>query len=193
MSLLDIFKRRSSAPVARERLQVLLAYERRNRSQPDLVSILREEIMAVIAKHVQIDQDYLQVSMDRGETMSTLECTIDQPRPNCQPSRWTLLSPHSRYFDWVQSSALRRPGELVRRGPITSARYSAVGITCEWLLPSSMIRLIADESLDCDRAGAASAIAAAARTKRCMKPPVGFVRSANGYAARYRSASRRRR
>ena len=79
MNLLDIFKRRTSAPVARERLQVLLAYERRNRNQPDLVSILREEIMAVIAKHVQIDQDYLQVSMDRGETMSTLEIDIHIP------------------------------------------------------------------------------------------------------------------
>ncbi|TIW76516.1 MAG: cell division topological specificity factor MinE, partial [Mesorhizobium sp.] len=72
MSILDLFKRRTSAPVARERLQLLLAYERQSRGQPDLVSILREEIMAVIAKHVQIDQDYLQVSMDRGATMSTL-------------------------------------------------------------------------------------------------------------------------
>ena len=79
MNLLDIFKRRGSAPVARERLQVLLAYERRNRSQPDLVSVLREEIMAVIARHVQIDQDFLQVSMDRGETMSTLEIDIHIP------------------------------------------------------------------------------------------------------------------
>ncbi|WP_421914339.1 cell division topological specificity factor MinE [Mesorhizobium sp.] len=79
MMLLDLFKRRRSAPVARERLQVLLAYERRNRNQPDLVSILREEIMAVIARHVQIDQDYLQVSMDRGETMSTLEIDIQIP------------------------------------------------------------------------------------------------------------------
>ncbi|TIT77028.1 MAG: cell division topological specificity factor MinE, partial [Mesorhizobium sp.] len=60
MSILDLFKRRTSAPVARERLQLLLAYERQSRGQPDLVSILREEIMAVIAKHVQIDQDYLQ-------------------------------------------------------------------------------------------------------------------------------------
>ncbi|RUW76444.1 cell division topological specificity factor MinE, partial [Mesorhizobium sp. M1E.F.Ca.ET.063.01.1.1] len=53
MSILDLFKRRTSAPVARERLQLLLAYERQSRGQPDLVSILREEIMAVIAKHVQ--------------------------------------------------------------------------------------------------------------------------------------------
>ena len=31
MTLFDLFKRRGSAPVARERLQVLLAYERQNR------------------------------------------------------------------------------------------------------------------------------------------------------------------
>ncbi|MER9328696.1 cell division topological specificity factor MinE [Mesorhizobium sp. M0488] len=85
MNVFDLFRRRSSAPVARERLQVLLAYERRNRSQPDLVSILREEIMAVIAKHVQIDQDYLQVSMDRGETMSTLEIDIQIPNKSAAP------------------------------------------------------------------------------------------------------------
>ena len=85
MNVFDLFKRRSSAPVARERLQVLLAYERRNRSQPDLVSILREEIMAVIAKHVQIDQDYLQVSMDRGATMSTLEIDIQIPNKSAAP------------------------------------------------------------------------------------------------------------
>ncbi|TIV66341.1 MAG: cell division topological specificity factor MinE, partial [Mesorhizobium sp.] len=85
MSILDLFKRRTSAPVARERLQLLLAYERQSRGQPDLVSILREEIMAVIAKHVQIDQDYLQVSMDRGATMSTLEIDIQIPNKSAAP------------------------------------------------------------------------------------------------------------
>ncbi|TPI50574.1 cell division topological specificity factor MinE [Mesorhizobium sp. B3-1-7] len=85
MSILDLFKRRTSAPVARERLQLLLAYERQSRSQPDLVSILREEIMAVIARHVQIDQDYLQVSMDRGATMSTLEIDIQIPNKSAAP------------------------------------------------------------------------------------------------------------
>jgi cell division topological specificity factor len=85
MSILDLFKRRTSAPVARERLQLLLAYERQSRGQPDLVSILREEIMAVIARHVQIDQDYLQVSMDRGATMSTLEIDIQIPNKSATP------------------------------------------------------------------------------------------------------------
>ena len=85
MSILDLFKRRTSAPVARERLQLLLAYERQSRGQPDLVSILREEIMAVIAKHVQIDQDYLQVSMERGATMSTLEFDVQIPNKGAGP------------------------------------------------------------------------------------------------------------
>ncbi len=79
MSLLDLFKRRASAPVARERLQVLLAYERNNRDQPDLVAVLREEIMAVIAKHVQVNQDDVRITMDRGKTMSTLEIDINIP------------------------------------------------------------------------------------------------------------------
>lgn len=79
MTLFDIFKRRGSAPVARERLQVLLAYERKNRDQPDLVAILREEIMAVIARHVHVGQDDVHIAMDRGDTMSTLEIDVNIP------------------------------------------------------------------------------------------------------------------
>jgi cell division topological specificity factor len=79
MTLLDLFKRRGSAPVARERLQVLLAYERKNRNQPDLVAILREEIMAVITRHIHVDQDDVHISMDRGVRMSTLEIDIHIP------------------------------------------------------------------------------------------------------------------
>ena len=85
MSLLAWIKPRASAPVARDRLKVLLAYERTFRGQPDLIGILREEIMAVIARHVQIDQDYLQVSMERGATMSTLEIDIQIPNKSAQP------------------------------------------------------------------------------------------------------------
>lgn len=79
MSLFDFFKGGGSAPVARERLQVLLAYERKNRGQPDLVAMLREEIMAVIAKHIQVDHEDVSVTMERGDTMSTLEIDIQIP------------------------------------------------------------------------------------------------------------------
>ncbi len=81
MSLFNfkLFRRRGSAPVARERLQILLAYERAARGQSDLIAILREEILAVITKHVTVERDNVQVKMDRGDTVSTLEIDIEIP------------------------------------------------------------------------------------------------------------------
>ena len=79
MSLLDFLRRRGSAPVARERLQVLLAYERTNRGYSDLLAVLREEIVAVIARHIMIDRDSVAIKMDRGDTVSTLEIDIEIP------------------------------------------------------------------------------------------------------------------
>ncbi|WP_029030941.1 cell division topological specificity factor MinE [Salinarimonas rosea] len=79
MNLLNLFTRRSSAPVARERLQVLLAHERSVIGNSDLVAVLREEILAVIAKHVPVERDKVRVKMDRGESMSLLEVDIELP------------------------------------------------------------------------------------------------------------------
>jgi len=69
----------SSAPVARERLQILLAHERGARGQPDLLMSLREEILAVVSRHMTIDPDKVQVRMDRGKKVSTLEVDIEVP------------------------------------------------------------------------------------------------------------------
>ena len=81
MSLFNFFKRNTtSAPVARERLQVLLAHEHTVvGGESDLVAILREEIMAVIAKHMAVPQDKVQIKMDRGASVSTLEVDIEIP------------------------------------------------------------------------------------------------------------------
>ncbi len=80
MNLLSFFNRRTTAPVARDRLQLLLAHERAIVSgKPDLVAVLREEILAVIAKHVTVDQNKVKVTMDRGETVSTLEVDVEIP------------------------------------------------------------------------------------------------------------------
>ena len=79
MSLFGFFKSRNTAPVARERLQILLAHERAIMGGSDLAAILREEILAVIAKHVAIDQDKVQVKLERGGSVSTLEIDIEMP------------------------------------------------------------------------------------------------------------------
>jgi len=80
MSFLKFFMRnRSSAPVARDRLQVLLAHERALSGRPDLVAVLQQEILAVIAKHIPIDRDKVVVKLDRGSQVSTLEIDIEMP------------------------------------------------------------------------------------------------------------------
>jgi cell division topological specificity factor len=81
MNLLSFFQRRSSAPVARDRLQILLAHERTYAGQSDLVALLREEIMAVIKKHVKVDADKVVINMERGSAVSTLEVDIEIPTP----------------------------------------------------------------------------------------------------------------
>ncbi|WP_128566574.1 cell division topological specificity factor MinE, partial [Methylobacterium crusticola] len=62
MNLLSFLSRRGTAPVARERLQILLAHERVAFGRSDLVAVLREEILAVIAKHVAIDKEKVKVT-----------------------------------------------------------------------------------------------------------------------------------
>jgi len=79
MNLLTLFRRRDSAPVARERLQVLLAHERAFVGQSDLLAVLQEEIIAVIAKHVAIERERVQVKLDRGDPISTLEIDVEVP------------------------------------------------------------------------------------------------------------------
>ena len=81
MSLLSLFRKQKTAPAARERLQLLLAHERASAGS-DLVSILREEILAVIAKHVQVDSDRVRVKIDRDEHMSLLEIDVEIPLDN---------------------------------------------------------------------------------------------------------------
>jgi cell division topological specificity factor len=81
MSILDFFNRgrRTSAPVARERLQVLLAHERSLTGGADLAAVLKQEILEVIARHIPIDRDRVVVKLDRGDQVSTLEIDVEVP------------------------------------------------------------------------------------------------------------------
>ncbi len=79
MSLFGLFSRRSSAPVARDRLQILLSHERAFVGGSDLAATLQEEIIRVIAKHIAIDRDKVKVNLERGESVSTLEIDVEMP------------------------------------------------------------------------------------------------------------------
>ena len=80
MNLLSLFRiKRDTAPVARERLQVLLAHERAVIGKSDLLATLQEEILAVIAKHVTVDRSAVQIKLDRGDKVSMLEIDVEVP------------------------------------------------------------------------------------------------------------------
>jgi cell division topological specificity factor len=84
MSMFRLFSSRppapATAPIARERLQILLAHERGMRGeQPELLMLLREEILAAVSRHVALDPDKVMVRMERGKNVSTLEVDVELP------------------------------------------------------------------------------------------------------------------
>lgn len=84
MGLLDtLFGRsRSSAPVARDRLQILLAHERAGTDgqESELLNTLHSEILEVIKRHIPVDQDKVQIKVDRGSGCSMLEIDVEVPQ-----------------------------------------------------------------------------------------------------------------
>jgi cell division topological specificity factor len=81
MKFANLFGRQRSATTAHHRLQVLLMHERSAGGKPDLIPILREDILAAISKHVTVDPDKVRLKIDRGETVSQLEIDIEIPTP----------------------------------------------------------------------------------------------------------------
>ncbi|MBP0047950.1 cell division topological specificity factor MinE [Marinobacterium sp. AK62] len=79
MGILSYFrsKKPSSASVAKERLQVLVAYERSQRTQPEYLPQMQKEILAVIAKYVDVSTDDVQINLD--EDCSILELNVTLP------------------------------------------------------------------------------------------------------------------
>ena len=87
MNLLGFWARRTSASTARERLQILLAHERPLvAGAPDLIAVVRDEILAVLARHVPFDPEKVRVKMDRRDTASTLEVDIEIPLERDRPA-----------------------------------------------------------------------------------------------------------
>jgi cell division topological specificity factor len=77
--MFSFFKPRQSAPIARDRLKVLLAHERAFAGKSNLIGVLREEILTVIRKHVAIEPDKVRIKADRDGKVSTLTVDIELP------------------------------------------------------------------------------------------------------------------
>lgn len=80
MSFFDFFlknRKESTAKTAKERLQIIVAHERSSRSGPDYLPQLKQDILDVIRKYVEIDPEAVSVQLDKkGDELSVLELNI---------------------------------------------------------------------------------------------------------------------
>jgi cell division topological specificity factor len=67
--------------VAKERLQIILAHERRGGSagRPDYLPALQRELMAVISKYVSIKLEDIKVNVERQDNLEVLDIKIELP------------------------------------------------------------------------------------------------------------------
>ena len=77
MNIFDFFRERkpkeTPASVAKERLSIIVAHERGQRSQPDYLPALQKELVEVIRKYVNIDQDQVQEAPENQGSCTILE------------------------------------------------------------------------------------------------------------------------
>ncbi|MDO8693021.1 MAG: cell division topological specificity factor MinE [Sheuella sp.] len=74
-------EKKTSANVARERLQIILAHERGSSdTSPDYLPQLQKELIAVISKYVKINPEDIKVSLDRQDSLEVLEVKIEMPQ-----------------------------------------------------------------------------------------------------------------
>ncbi|MCG6967198.1 MAG: cell division topological specificity factor MinE [Chromatiaceae bacterium] len=81
MALLDYFRQRKttgSAAIAKERLQILVAHDRRG-GGPSYLPQLKNDLLKVIRKYVAVDNDAVSVNLERDGAQEILELNIVLP------------------------------------------------------------------------------------------------------------------
>ena len=65
----------SSRDTAKQRLQLVLLHDR-NQISPGMLELIKDEIIAVISQHIEIDTDGVEVSFTQGERENRLVADI---------------------------------------------------------------------------------------------------------------------
>jgi cell division topological specificity factor len=68
-----------TASTAKERLQIIIAHERNDRSGPDFLPALRQELIAVISKYTKVNADDIKISLDRQGNLEVLDVNVVLP------------------------------------------------------------------------------------------------------------------
>ena len=67
MGFMDIFKKKNSGDVAKDRLKLLLVSDRADCS-PDVMEAIKNDIIQVISKYMEIDTDGLDIQITQTES-----------------------------------------------------------------------------------------------------------------------------
>jgi cell division topological specificity factor len=82
MSLFDYFGgAKKSANVAKERLQIIVAHQRRLRGSTmgDFLPALQKELLDVIRKYVEVNDDNIKFRVEQADSYEVLEVNIALP------------------------------------------------------------------------------------------------------------------
>ena len=81
MGIFDFLRTRrpETASIARERLRIIVAQERRERGAPDYLPLLRRELLEVIRKYVNVDQEAIDVHVESDGAHAVLELSVALP------------------------------------------------------------------------------------------------------------------
>lgn len=84
MSLMQLFRlsnnnQEKSASVAKERLQILVAHERMNRSTHNFLPAMQKDILDVVNKYINVSPDNIHIRLDNDGDYSILEVNVQLP------------------------------------------------------------------------------------------------------------------
>jgi cell division topological specificity factor len=81
MGILDFLKRKPepTAVVAKERLRIIVAQERSTRGAPDYLPLLRNELLEVIKKYVNVEIEAININVERDSGHEVLELSVALP------------------------------------------------------------------------------------------------------------------
>ncbi|MGD8567735.1 MAG: cell division topological specificity factor MinE [Gammaproteobacteria bacterium] len=85
-------KRKKTATVAKERLQIILAREHSDRNAPDYFPELKKDILDVVAKYVAVDMERIQVHLDKDGDTDILELNILLPDKHTEQQKVAVHS-----------------------------------------------------------------------------------------------------
>jgi len=78
-NILNYFRKNKSAQMAKNRLHIIIAQEKSQKNSPDYLPMLRQEILALVAKYTKANVSDVNVELHRKDNNAILELNVMLP------------------------------------------------------------------------------------------------------------------